>query len=66
MSKDVKNEFFIVDNNSDQLAETSSLANEGRLSTMVDSVWDFDDYEKGFAKLAGGHVRGKVVIKVTE
>ena len=66
MSKDVRNEFFIVANNSDQLAEISSLANEGRLSTMVDSVWDLDDYEGAFTKLAGGQVRGKVVIKVTE
>ncbi|KAI4153924.1 MAG: hypothetical protein L6R39_001481 [Caloplaca ligustica] len=65
-SKTVRNEFFIVANNSNQLAEISSLVNEGRLSTTVDSVWNFDEYEQAFAKMAEGHTRGKIVIKIAD
>ncbi|KAI4112562.1 MAG: hypothetical protein LQ338_008298 [Usnochroma carphineum] len=61
--KTVKNEFFIVADNSHQLSEISNLASEGRLLMMVDSVWNLDDYEGAFAKLDAGHARGKVVIK---
>ncbi|KAL8705197.1 MAG: hypothetical protein Q9201_001679 [Fulgogasparrea decipioides] len=62
----VKSEFFIVAPNGPQLAEISRLTNEGQFLTMVDSVWNFRDYEGAFAKLKSGTARGKVVIKVAE
>lgn len=64
--RDVKSTFFILDPDCRQLEKISEFANEGRCVTMVDSVWGFDDYEKAFAKLRAGKVRGKIVIDVTK
>ncbi|MCJ1450468.1 hypothetical protein MMC28_000799 [Mycoblastus sanguinarius] len=65
-NKGVKNEFFIITPNGQQLAEVSKLLNEGLCEVVVDSVWDFENYEKAFERLDGVHANGKVVIKVTE
>ena len=62
----VKKEFFILSPNSQQLAELSRMADEGQCLTLVDSVWNFEDYEGAFAKLAEGHPRGKVVLQVAQ
>ena len=64
--KVVKNEFFIMEPNGQQLAEVSKLLNEGQCEAVVDSVWDFEDYEGAFERLNGGHANGKVVIKVAK
>lgn len=64
--KVVKNNFFIMKPNGEQLAEIASLLDEGRCRPVVDSVWDFDDYGKAFERLDGAHARGKVVVKVAE
>lgn len=60
----VKNEFFIIEPNSKQLAELSRLANDGRCKTIVDSVWNFEYYEEAFARMNEGKTRGKVVIQI--
>ncbi|KAL8654155.1 MAG: hypothetical protein Q9226_003542 [Calogaya cf. arnoldii] len=60
----VKSEFFILSPNSQQLGEMSKFANDGRFVTMVDSIWAFEDYEEAFARMRGGHARGKVVIQI--
>lgn len=65
-TKVVKNEFFIMTPDGQQLAEISRLLNEGKCEAVVDSVWDLEDYEGAFEKLNGGHANGKVVIKVAE
>lgn len=52
--------------NGGQLAEISRLLDEGQCKAVVDSVWDFEDYEGAFERLDGGHARGKVVIKLSE
>ena len=62
----VKNEFFIVEPNGQQLAKISDLVSEGRVQTVIDSIWEFDDYEKAFEKLNKGRANGKVVIKISE
>ena len=64
--KVVKNNFFIMKPNGEQLAGISRLLDGRQCKPVVDSVWDFEDYEKAFERLDGGHARGKVVIKVTE
>ena len=64
--KAVKNNFFIMKPNGEQLAEIARLLDEGQCKPVVDSVWDFEDHEKAFERLDGGHAKGKVVIKVTE
>ncbi|KAI4188325.1 MAG: hypothetical protein LQ346_005337 [Caloplaca aetnensis] len=60
----VRSEFFILSPNSEQLAEMSKFANEGRRVTMVDSIWRFEDYEEAFARMRSGHARGKVVVQI--
>ncbi|KAL6722307.1 hypothetical protein ACLMJK_001414 [Lecanora helva] len=63
--KDVNNLFFIMKPDGEQLAEISNLLESGQSQAVVDSVWDFEDYEGAFARLNSGHATGKVVIKVT-
>ena len=65
-NKVVKNEFFIMEPNGQQLAEISRLLDEGQCQPVVDSIWELEDYEGAFARLNEGHANGKVVIKVTE
>ena len=62
--KVVKDIFFIMKPNGEQLAEIARLLQEGQCKPVVGSVWDFEDYGKAFERLDGGHARGKVVIKV--
>ena len=64
--KVVKNSFFIMKPHGEQLAEISRLLEEGQCKAVADSVWDFEDYEKAFERLDGGHAKGKVMIKVAE
>lgn len=61
----VRSEFFILSPNSQQLAEMARFADDGLYVTMVDSIWGFEDYEEAFARMRGGHARGKVVIQIS-
>lgn len=36
----------------------------GQIRPIIDSVYDFDLMKEAFKKVAGGHLRGKVVVKV--
>ena len=65
-SKIVKNEFFIMRPDGEQLAQISNLLDKGLCEAVVDSVWGFEDYKGAFERLDGGHANGKVVIKVDE
>lgn len=56
-TKVVKNEFFIMTPDGQQLAEVSRLLNEGKCEAVVDSVWDLEDYEGAFERLNGGGSR---------
>ncbi|KAL8753296.1 MAG: hypothetical protein Q9184_005464 [Pyrenodesmia sp. 2 TL-2023] len=64
--KGVKSNFFILSPNSRQLKEISKMANDGRCITLVDSIWKLEEYEEAFARMTGGHARGKVVIQISE
>lgn len=65
-TKDVKDLFFAMEPNGEQLGKISKLLSEGKCRPVVDSVWDLEEYEKAFERLNGGHARGKVVIKVAK
>ncbi|KAL8825263.1 MAG: hypothetical protein Q9170_007863, partial [Blastenia crenularia] len=64
--KEVENLFFIMTPDGGQLGEVSKLIEQGKARAVVDSVWDFGEYEGAFKRVDGGHARGKVVVKVRE
>lgn len=59
-----KSEFFIVKSLGSQLTEIAQLVGQGSLKPLVDSVYEFEDYQKAFDKLGQKSARGKIVIKV--
>lgn len=59
-----KSAFFIVEPLGSNLAQVGELIQAGKVGPVVDSVWEFDEYEKAFEKLEGGHAQGKIVIRV--
>lgn len=59
-----KSVFFIVEPSGSNLAEIAELIGAGKVRPVVDSVWPFEEFEKAFEKLEGGHAQGKIVIKV--
>ncbi|KAK5655734.1 hypothetical protein OQA88_5271 [Cercophora sp. LCS_1] len=61
-----KSLFFIVKPLGSNLAEIGELIALGKVKPVVDSVWEFDDFEKAFARLESGHAKGKIVIKVSD
>ncbi|ELR04961.1 hypothetical protein VC83_02846 [Pseudogymnoascus destructans] len=60
----VNNLFFIVEANGSQLKNITELVEAGVCKPVVDSVWPLEKFEDAFARLDGGHARGKVVIVV--
>lgn len=66
LERDVRNLFFIMRPDGKQLAEITTLVEEGKCRTVMDSVWELEEYEKAFARSDGGHARGKVVIRVDQ
>lgn len=64
MTKEAKSLFFIVEPLGSNLAEIGKLIEAGKVGPTVDSVWEFAEYEKAFARLDSGHAKGKIVIKV--
>ena len=64
--KAVKNKFFIMEPNGQQLAVITRLIDEGKCEGVVDSVWKLEEYDEAFKRLDSGHANGKVVIKVAE
>lgn len=59
-----KSVFFIVDPLGAQLVEIGKLIDAGTVKPVVDSVWEFGQFEKAFERLQGGHAKGKIIIKV--
>lgn len=56
--------WFLVEPLGRNLDEITGLIDAGRVKPLVDSVWEFGEYEKAFAKIEEGHAKGKVVIKI--
>ena len=59
----MKSPWFIVEPVGEQLKAITHLIEDGKCKPALDSAWDFDDYEQAFARVNGGHVTGKVVIR---
>ncbi|KAL2128653.1 hypothetical protein VTI74DRAFT_8899 [Chaetomium olivicolor] len=57
--------FFIVEPLGSNLEEISELIMAGKVQPTVDSVWEWDDFERAFERLESGHANGKVIIKVS-
>ena len=64
ISKSVKGRFFIMHPDGTQLQTISGLIEAGRCKPVVDSIWEFQDWEKALQVVDGGHARGKVVLKI--
>lgn len=62
----VQGVWFIVEPSGAQLGEVTALLEEGKCRAVVDSVYELEEYEEAFARLEGGHARGKVVLRVSE
>ncbi|MCJ1280473.1 hypothetical protein MMC21_008301 [Puttea exsequens] len=62
----VKNGFFIVSPNGRSLTEITKLLESGQCRPILDSVWEFGEFEKAFERLDRGHASGKVVIKIAK
>ncbi|KAK2616297.1 hypothetical protein QQS21_000731 [Conoideocrella luteorostrata] len=59
-----KSEFFIVKSLGSQLAHIARLVDQGRVKALVDSVYEFEDFQKAFDKLDRRSAKGKIVIKI--
>ncbi|AQZ12899.1 YIM1 (YMR152W) [Zygosaccharomyces parabailii] len=44
----------------------SQLISEGKYAPLIDSVYEFNDFEKAIDRLKSNHCKGKVVVKVTD
>lgn len=64
--REVKDLFFIMRPDGQQLAEIAKLLEKSECQPILDSVWDLEEYEKAFQKLDEGHARGKIVIRVNQ
>lgn len=60
----VRSEWFVMDARGEELSRIGKFFEKGLLKATVDSVWKLEEFEKAFAHTAGGHARGKVVLKV--
>lgn len=61
-AKDVRNFFFIMESNGEHLSQITKLIEEGKCGPVVDSVWQFEEYDKAFGRADSGRARGKVII----
>lgn len=64
VSDGVSGSFFIVEADSEQLNKISTLIEQGKRQTAVDSVYPLEDFENAFKRAYGGHARGKVVLNI--
>ncbi|KAK5191990.1 hypothetical protein LTR99_006667 [Exophiala xenobiotica] len=66
VSESVSGRFFVMHPSGEQLSLVTELAEQGKVKTLVDSVWKLDEYEQAFERFGSGEARGKVVIKVDD
>jgi NADPH:quinone reductase-like Zn-dependent oxidoreductase len=58
--------FFIVEPNRAELIELGRLIDAGKLKTAIAEVFSLEQAVKAFEKGLAGHVRGKIVLRVTD
>ncbi|KEF57664.1 uncharacterized protein A1O9_05582 [Exophiala aquamarina CBS 119918] len=64
VSSAVTGRFWIMHPSGAQLEKITELIEAGKLRPLVDSVWEFEDYNKAIERLNSGKTSGKVVLKV--
>ncbi len=64
VSESVSGRFFVMHPSGEQLSQVTELADQGKVKSVVDSVWKLDEYDQAFERFKSGKARGKVVIKV--
>ncbi|KAF2728436.1 putative zinc-binding oxidoreductase [Polyplosphaeria fusca] len=64
IAKGVKGHWFIVVPNGQELSEITGLLEQGKVKSVVDSVYKLEEYEQAFARLEGGHAKGKVILRI--
>ncbi|KND91267.1 Reticulon-4-interacting protein 1, mitochondrial [Tolypocladium ophioglossoides CBS 100239] len=62
----VKSTWFLVEPRGRDLAEITKIVDGGRARPWVDSVVEFEHFDKAFQKVQGRRTKGKVVIKVAD
>ena len=60
----VRSLWFIVDADSSQLNKITRLIEDGSALAFYDSAFDLEDYGQAFDRVRGGHLRGKVVLRL--
>jgi alcohol dehydrogenase len=55
---------FLTESRGDQLEQIAALVDAGKIRPVIDSTVAFERAQEGFARLASGRAKGKVVIEV--
>ncbi|OGM47909.1 zinc-binding oxidoreductase [Aspergillus bombycis] len=63
--KRVKSLFFIMEPKREHLEAITKLVEAGKCRPAVDSIWPLELFEEAFARLDGGHARGKIILDLT-
>ena len=63
VDESVEGRFFIMHPSGVQLGEISRLIEEGKVGSMVDSVYKLEEFEQALGRMAGGGTRDKVVLR---
>ncbi len=56
----------MMDPGRERMERLVKMWGEGRLKVVVDSVWGFGEVCEALDMLKGGHVTGKVIVRVNE
>ncbi|KAK5675975.1 hypothetical protein LTS10_011264 [Elasticomyces elasticus] len=58
--------FFIMEPRGEELEVVRQLLEAKKCRPIIDSVFPFEDFQAAFDRVAGGHAKGKVILKVLE
>lgn len=61
-----KFQFYMTKNNHDDLAQIAAWMEEGKVRTVVHSVFPFEEVPQAFEELKKGHATGKIIVHVPE
>lgn len=65
LEKSVKSLFFVMDPKREHLEAITELVEMGKCRPVVDSIWPLELFEEAFARLDGGHARGKIIFDLS-
>ncbi|KAF5856799.1 hypothetical protein ETB97_006690 [Aspergillus alliaceus] len=63
--KSVRSLFFIMEPKRAHLEAITKLVEVGKCRPVVDSIWPLELFEEAFARLDGGHARGKIILDLS-